>query len=132
MEQITFTFREREKLKKIGVETVILFGSRAQGLAHPRSDYDLAVLALPDSDRESVYDSVYEVASSKIKQLVDVDIVLMRDAPLELQSHVAKYGQVLFEVRPQTFLNFRQKVMEAYSDFAPLRSEFQQATLDRI
>lgn len=128
----TFTRKEEESLKTAGVEAVILFGSQAQGLARAESDYDLAVIATAGADKTTIYDELYETVSTKIDKLVNVDIVFLSEAPLELKNHVAKYGRILYQADPQAFLRFKESVMEEYCDFAPLRVEFQRATLARI
>ncbi len=126
---ITFSPEEKEKLRQLGVKALILFGSQAQQVATKNSDVDISVIG---KSSKSVYDSLYDLLSAKINRLVDIDIVFLHESPLELQSHVATYGQVLYQDFPTTFANFREKVMTDYADFAPLRQIFQQATLARI
>lgn len=132
MDTIIFTKKEEEFLKTVGVAAVVLFGSQAQGLARVESDYDLAVITSAGVDETTIYDTLYEIVSAKIDKLVNIDIVFLSDAPLELKNHVAKYGRILYQADLQTFLRFKESVMEEYCDFAPLRREFQRATLARI
>lgn len=132
MDQIIFTQKEEKTLKVIGVEALVLFGSRAQALNGPKSDYDLAVLISSVAKKKDVYDLVYDLISAKLNQLINVDIVFLSEAPLELKNHVAKHGRVLYQANPRTFLQFKESVMNDYCDFAPLRFEFQKATLARI
>ena len=132
---LTLTPQEQMHLKKLGVTLLVLFGSRAQNSTHAKSDYDFGVLCEHSSQpfsEKNIYDELYDLLSAKINQLVDIDIVFLRDAPMELQYHVSKYGVVLFEKSPQVFADFREQVMNKYADFAPLRSIFQNATLSRI
>ena len=116
-------------LKRLGIKALILFGSQAQEIANEVSDYDFFVIS---QKSEKIYDSLYDLLSEKINKLVDIDIVFDHKAPLELKNHVAKYGKVLYESEKNVFANFRQKTMIEYSDFAPLRSIFTRATLERI
>lgn len=132
MDSIIFTPKEEKKFKDAGVLAVFLFGSRAQGLAGSKSDYDIAVLTSSGAKRSEVYDLIYDLVSDRLNQLVNIDIVFLSEAPLELKNHVAKYGQALYQDTPQTFLRFKEIIMEEYCDFAPLRFEFQRATLARI
>ncbi|KKS82809.1 MAG: Nucleotidyltransferase, partial [Candidatus Gottesmanbacteria bacterium GW2011_GWA1_43_11] len=107
----------------------------AQNVASEWSDYDIAVLVksnLSKQQRKQIYDKVYDLVSKKINRLVDIDIVFLPEAPMELQNHVAKYGKVLYEQNAQVFPRFRESVMRNYADFAPLRQIFQNATLARI
>lgn len=129
MNQLSFSIEEQNDLRTHNIQALILFGSRAQEINRDDSDYDIGVIG-PNSTTS--YDLLYTLLSEKINQLVNVDIVFLSDAPMELQSHVAKYGIVLYQQKPVTFANFREQVMRMYADFAPLRRLFQQATLERI
>lgn len=108
---------------------LVIFGSQAQGLTLANSDVDVLAFG---SDNKQVYDAVYELMSKKIDRLTDIDIVFAGRAPMELLNHASKYGQVIYAQRPADFADFRQRVMLLYSDFAPYRKQFQQATLERI
>jgi len=59
-------------------------------------------------------------------------IVFESAAPMEFKQHAAKYGIVLYEKSSSVFADFKQKVMIEYSDFAPYRAIFSNATLARI
>ncbi len=138
MQYLAFEQREKEYLKELGVAGLILFGSQAQGAASAASDFDFGVLVKKPSflsDRETrnrIYDALYDLLSSKIKKLADIDIVFLEDAPMELRMHAAKHGKVLYEENPSVFADFRERTMELYADFAPLRRMFQEQTLARI
>lgn len=125
-------------LKSIGIDGLIVFGSRSQGVSRPTSDFDFGLL-LKDKRRlfdiearKKIYDQVYEVLSNYLNQLVNIDIVFLEDTTYELRAHVMKYGQVIFESRPGIFADFKDQVMSVYSDMAPLRLIFQRETLARI
>lgn len=98
-------------------------------MARPDSDVDVLVFG-PDS--KPVYDLIYELMAEKINRLTDIDIVFVGKAPMELLNHASRYGQVIYAQRPEDWADFRQRVMLMYSDFAPYRRMFQQATLERI
>lgn len=117
------------KLENTGISALILFGSQAQGAAGESSDYDFLVIG---PFTKEIYDKLYDLLSEKINKLTDIDIVFESDAPMELKSHIVKYGQVLFEKKANTFANFKEKVIIEYADFAYLRKIFQEATLARI
>lgn len=129
MIDIPFTSSEKDRLHSLAVKALLLFGSRAQKVATEKSDYDILVLG---PKNKKTYDTLYEILSQKINKLVNIDIVFLEDATMELQSHTAKYGVILYHDSPTTFADFREKVMQKYADFAPLRHIFQQATLKRI
>ena len=129
MNTFTFTPIEEKTLREIGVTAIILFGSQARGVAGETSDYDIGVLG---NNTGGSYDSIYDVVSSKIGKLVDIDIVFLGDAPMELQHHVASYGRALFEAKPGLFASYKEAVMDKYADFAPIRRMFQEHVLGRI
>jgi predicted nucleotidyltransferase len=129
MEELELTPDDRAVLARLGVTLMVLFGSRAQGVASPTSDYDIGVLA---PHNKAVYDAVYDLVSARANQLVNVDVVFLNEAPLELQAHVAKYGTPLYQQSTSALVDFRERVMTQYADFAPLRRLFQHATLARI
>jgi len=124
-----FNKNEIQKVKGTGILALILFGSQAQGTANEASDYDFFVIGKKSKE---TYDLLYDILSDKVNRLVDIDIVFDELAPLELKNHVSEYGQVLFEANRHVFADFRQKTMIEYSDFAPLRAVFTNATLARI
>lgn len=132
MVNLFFSPKEQQLLTNLRVKAVILFGSQAQSLTHPGSDFDIALIANSGAAAHKIYDQLYLLLSEKINQLVNIDIVFLSQAPMELQSHVAKNGRVIFEANPNIFADFKQRTMLKYSDFAPLRQIFQQATLARI
>jgi len=127
-----------EKLKRLGIEALILFGSQAQGIARQGSDYDIGVLLrnntiLRSPEKRSVlYDALYDILSSIIQKLVNIDIVFLDDAPAELQMHVVRHGVPFYETTQQVFLRFKERTMLAYADFAPYREVFHKAILERI
>jgi predicted nucleotidyltransferase len=133
-----FSDTEQHALKNLGISAVVLFGSRAIGTAREGSDYDIGVLLsspkilhLPGKKNE-IYDSLYDILSSKIQSLVNMDIVFLEQAPGELRAHVMKHGKPIFEASPNAFANFRERVMTEYADFASLREIFHQGILARI
>src|SRR5512138_1254972 len=123
------TDADRNSLARLGIRALILFGSRAQGIAGPMSDYDFFVIG---KGGKTVYDGLYDLLSARINQLVDIDIVFDDAAPLELKNHVATYGRVLYEADRTVCADFRERTMTQSADFAPLRAVFTDATLARI
>ena len=129
MNTFTFTPIEEKMLLEIRVTAIILFGSQARGVAQEASDYDVGILG---TKTKTTYDSVYDMVSAKIGKLVNIDIVFLGDAPMELQHHVASYGRALFEAKPGLFASYKEAVMDKYADFAPIRRMFQEHVLGRI
>ncbi len=140
METFSFTEKEKEVLAA-SVEALVLFGSRARGTAGSASDFDIGVVfgaghfpALADA-RTRVYNMLYDLLSShaaRVRPMANIDIVFLERAPMELQSHVAAYGIPIYERHGLAFARFRERVMDVYADFAPLRHLFHEAILARI
>lgn len=145
MLKFAFTPKEKDALKGLDVDALILFGSHAQGLAGPLSDVDIGVLVrdpriLKDRPRKNeLYDSLYlhvlsPLVGRTVRRLCDIDIVFLQDelVNLQLKYHVSDHGTPLYERDPSAFANFKEYAMERYADFAPLRRMFNEAILARI
>lgn len=135
MDKVSLTAEEKRILEKLPIEALILFGSQAQGTDRKGSDYDFGVLPsrfLSTSERKKVYDALYDFLSAKIRQLIDIDIVFLPGAFMELQTSAATFGILLYERQEHAFARFRERVMDRYADFAPLRRLFHNAILARI
>lgn len=137
-DSLLFSDKDLEKLKSLSIEALILFGSRAQGLAGPKSDFDFGIIVQNKNilysfeEKAKLYNTLYDLLSAKINQLVNIDIVFLEVAPAELQAHVMKYGRLLFEAKTNVFSNYRADIIESYSDFSPLRKVFEKNILSRI
>lgn len=135
MNEVSLTTEEKRILERLPIEALVLFGSQAQGTARKGSDYDFGVLPsrlLSVEERKKVYDALYDLLSAKIQQLVNIDIVFLPEASMELQTSAATFGILFYERQPHAFARFRERVMDAYADFAPLRRIFHNAILARI
>ncbi len=136
MDTITFSRSEEETFRQLGVTGVILFGSHARGIAGEASDFDIGVLCSPSareaSQEKALYEGLYDMLSAKIGKLVNIDIVFLDGAPLELAHHAAKYGKALYEQPAGSFARFKEMVMIQYADFAPYRRMFHEQLLKRL
>lgn len=124
------------KLEELGIATLYLFGSRAQGLSSERSDYDFGVLlqdpsVLRDGSQE-MYQRIYDLLQDLVPRKVDMDIVFLDRAPLQLKYHVIRHGKVLLDNHPTRRGRFEETTLEEHADFEPYRQMFEQATLARI
>jgi len=133
---ITFNREDTKQLRALGVEAVYLFGSRAVGRETPRSDFDFAVLMAKTGHRrgDEVYDKLYDLLSPHCPRTLDndvIDIVFLRDAPLELQMHIIRYGRVLYDAAPRSRANFEARTTLLYADYRPLLDIFDDAILQR-
>lgn len=75
-----------------------LFGSHSEGVAHIRSDVDLAILLSPsvDSDRHIEYRLRY---LSELKKFVTgaLDLVVLNQVPPLLQFQILQKGKLIFD-----------------------------------
>ncbi len=127
-----------KEFEELGVNTIILFGSQAQGIANALSDFDFGILlenpAILDSvdTKLKLYNKLYDIFSSHIKKFVTIDIVFLDRASLEIQYQSLKNSKILYNKNSRITIDFKQKVLERYADFAPLRKEFNNLILERI
>lgn len=128
----------KEKLYNLGVGTVYLFGSQAEGVAGSASDIDIGVLftdpKVARGDTTDVYAVLYDIfcAVFDMSNFRTIDIVFLERAPLELQYDVISHGKVLFEISSDFRLDFEERVSALYRDFRPLLMENNAAVLQRI
>lgn len=136
-QHITLPSSIQTQLKRLGVVAVYLFGSRAMGLETERSDFDFAVLFEKSGHQrgDKTYRVLYELLSTVSPRTLKndvIDIVFLRDAPLELQCHVIRYGRLLFDRDPRARANFEADVMLRYCDYRPILDEFDRTILESL
>ncbi|PHR53372.1 MAG: hypothetical protein COA44_15360 [Arcobacter sp.] len=80
------------------IDIVLLFGSRAVGSYHERSDYDFAVLADEGENRSwGTLSSIWNDIGSSLKlDEVDYDVVDLREATDEMKKSIKK-GYVILK-----------------------------------
>jgi predicted nucleotidyltransferase len=119
---------DQERLGGLGVITLYLFGSRALGVEGPLSDYDFGLLMNELGHRrgDDAYNAIYDILSPFCPRTLDndvIDIIFLNEAPLELRSHVIRYGKIIFESQPLLRGEFETRTMLEASDFQPLQAE---------
>ena len=135
--KLYFSPKEKVFFNQSGIACLYLFGSQATGAAGPMSDFDFGILMegykpLSRKKRNALYDGLLEILESKIKRLCNIDIVFLREAPLQLQFHAISVGKVIFESNARARADYHEKITEAYADFLPLQSIFENAAMARI
>ena len=102
-----------------------LFGSRAQGIAGTRSDYDVAIY-FDESDVIKRHDLLFRLAgliSQKFKtDLIDVHSINDLQAP-ELKFSIIHDGILLFEREPHRVLA-EPRILNEYFDFMYLSKKY--------
>jgi len=128
---------DRQSLEHLGVQALYLFGSRAMGFAHERSDYDYAVLVNEVGHKrgDDLYEKLYDLLSAISPRALEndvIDIVFLRDAGLELRFHVIRHGRILFESDLSARMNFEAMTTLLYCDYRPVLDEFDRNLLESL
>lgn len=131
---ITLSKPDQNKLSALGVQALYLFGSRAQGVEGPLSDYDFGVLMPEEGHKRGgkLYDAMYDILAPLCPRTLEndvIDIVFVRDAPLELRFHIIRYGKVLYDADPRERGRFEDNTTMLYCDYRPLLDMFDKAIL---
>lgn len=124
-----------ERLEKIHVSLVYLFGSYAEGKNHPLSDIDIGVVFSDDSillgDCRKIYNELYDIFTD-VYLGKSIDIVFLQNTGLELCFDVITNGLILYESSRDERLYFEEKINILLADFKPFLNEFNKAVLARI
>ena len=97
-QQKVLDFLKRKALQEPCIFSLILFGSRARGDSHLRSDYDVAVLA-PDWNHEAWSKWALEVRE-EFPSLVGIDLVWIQpQISKELSQKIQSEGKEIY-VKP--------------------------------
>lgn len=142
MQQIEFKDYGKSKLRTLGVVSLYLFGSHAEGVATEKSDYDFAVLmsdaslVKPGRSTQELYQQLYEsLAPICLKDVANqvVDIIFLQSGvSLELQANVVEFGKLLLDDDPELRANYEEQVMLRMADIRPILDEMDKTILERI
>ena len=116
------------------VVAVYLFGSAARGTRGKRSDVDIAVLTRAGGTSRHRSRSLVEYVQAACDALGtdDVDVVLLRRAPIALRHEVFREGKPLLVRDPEALSRFRLESSREYLDTIPLRRTFEEAFFRRV
>lgn len=111
-----------------------LFGSAARGTRGRRSDVDIAVLTRAGETSRRGSRSLVEYVQAACDALGtdDVDVVLLRRAPIVLRHEVFREGKLLLVRDPEALSRFRLESSREYLDTIPLRRTFEEAYFRRV
>jgi predicted nucleotidyltransferase len=98
-----------------GLRLLILFGSRARGDAHTRSDWDFGFIATPAFDVAALLAGFVEALDTEAIDLVDLE----RASGL-LRYRVARDGYTVFEDESRLGERFRLEAVHFWCDAAPV------------
>lgn len=111
-----------------------LFGSRARGVAGPRSDVDLAVTLRPGLDEAARWRKRLDLIgrAAEILGTDAVDVVALDDAPTALGHRVLRDGRLLCERDPRRRTIVAEDIMRRHLDEEYLRRELDRALAERV
>jgi predicted nucleotidyltransferase len=113
--------------REASLELLLLFGSRARGDSHPRSDWDLGFLAGPGFDVDGfLAKAVLLLGSDR------VDLVDLAHASGLLRFRAAAEGRVLFQSEPDRFDRFWFEAVSFWCDARPILDAGYRAVLERL
>ncbi len=110
-----------ESLRRSGATFGFLFGSRAAGTDRAGSDIDVAAFWATDPP-----------ASWEISLDDQIDLLVLNDAPFELQGIVATRGVLLFDDDPASRVHWQATTRKIYSDERPRRERARREYLDAV
>jgi predicted nucleotidyltransferase len=134
MNNIYLNKTQIEKLQKLHVNLVYLFGSYAEGKEHDFSDLDIGIVFFYNvlhSNLSNTYNELYYIFTDVLPNK-SIDIVFIQRAGLELCFDVISHGKIIYESSTTARLDFEEKIMIMYADFKPILNEFNAAILNRI
>jgi len=146
MLKIRFSKEKLKQFKKMGIEVIYLFGSRAQGFETSLSDFDFGIVfEKPKKYRDKtmevylkLYDIFREVLPKKyLKKRFkmrkhEFDIVFLQFVPISLQFNAIKDGKVLYERDREKRFQYEEYVMKRHADLKYFYDLSFKSLLERI
>lgn len=118
MDIATIQLKIKELADKYDLSLVLLFGSRATGKVHPRSDFDIAYLSknpLDLMDEARLLCDLMPVFRSD-----KVDLVNLKKSPPLLMKRIFDSHQVLFCADKTQYFNYQIYAIMRYEEAKPL------------
>ena len=125
-----------EETPDLGVSSVYLFGSHAEGRAHRESDVDLAVLL--DWNRYPTSAQRFEVRVLLGSELIsvlntnDVDLVILNDLPPLFGRRILYEGKRVFLGDPEADRVFARDIQLQAADLAPWLERMSRIKLEAL
>ena len=146
MSKIKFSQKHTNQFKKIGIQTIYLFGSRAQGKTHALSDFDIGVVfENPQKYKNKtfeVYSKLYDIFTDVLPKAYlqdrfkmrrhEFDLVFLQFAPISLQFEASRNSIVLYESNAEKRFTYEEKVINHYCDLGHIFDLSYKALLERL
>ncbi len=113
-----------------GILFAYLFGSRASGTAHARSDADIAVMPsrpLGLLERERLVLGLVRALG-----VPDVDLIALDRAALEMRGRVVQEGRPIYSADEPARVAFEVRTRSEYFDFVPTLRTLERSYLARV
>ena len=133
--KIKFSQKQINQFKKMGVETVYLFGSQAQGFTHPLSDVDIGVVfENPEKYKNKTMEPYLKLDDifSDVFPKKQIDVVFLQFTPLSLQFNATRDGKVLYEKDEKKRFCYQEDVLKRYLDIKYFYDLRYKAILERM
>jgi len=106
-----------------------LFGSHAKGAACAQSDVDVAVLL--DSGADGALGPMVEIEQALRAALpgLQIDVVILNEAPLRLRFEVMTTGSLLFDAHADERVDFEVTTQMLYLDWQRTERQFDEAAM---
>jgi predicted nucleotidyltransferase len=122
--------------KPVGVVSVYLFGSQAEGRGHRESDVDVGVLldrAVFPTSRERFEERLRLIGElGAALRRNDVDLVILNDAPPELGARIVTTGKRLYCSAPEKDHAFVRDVQNRAADLRPFLERMRRIKLEAL
>lgn len=113
-----------------GVRFAYLFGSRASGRAHARSDADIAVM--PSRPLGLLERERLALGLVRALGVPDVDLVALDRAGLEMRGRVVQEGRPIYSADEPARVAFEVRTRSEYFDFVPTLRTLERSFLARV
>lgn len=145
--EIKLSQKTKEKIKKLGIETVYLFGSYAdEKFVTALSDIDIGIVfEEPQRYKDKtmkVYLKLYDIFTDILPKdylkrrfkmrAHELDIVFLQFAPIDFQFNAIKNSKVLYEQNREKRFQYQEYVLKKYLDLKYLYNIEYKAILERI
>jgi predicted nucleotidyltransferase len=114
-----------------GIDLCVLFGSRATGKTHARSDLDIALFSASQPDLKKALLHLMGELEDLFGEPVDL-VIIEPDTDPVLRLEVFQHGKLLYESRQGLFAEHRVLAVKIYADTEPLRRVRDRVLAERI
>ena len=114
------------------IDAVYLFGSVAKKDLKPLSDIDIAILLNEGLGKDKIENLKLSLTGLIADALSteEFDLVILNDAPIRFSYNILKDGKLVLVKDENHLIDFRERVIKYYLDFAYYLKEFDKAFLE--